>query len=130
MKLEQLEKLILSCLLQKPELFEKLELTENNFNTQKRTFIFLRNFYKNYKTLDLRLMSALIKDNFRIITNVVPLLDLGLANNFEFYQKAYKQELAKSGEYETKVNLAYLFTTQLINNEITIEDFKMKVGEI
>lgn len=100
-KVVDLEEAILSCLLQKPELVNKLIVDEDDFNKYPKQFKFFRNFYDKFGNLDLVLMANKIRfeDRHRLIDVVDKLIDFEPSPScFRLYQEAlleYNKECQK-----------------------------------
>lgn len=90
-KVVSLEESILSCLLQKPELMNKLIVDEADFNDYPKQFKFFQNFYERFGCLDLVLMVNKIRpsDRHKIIDVFDKLIDFEPSPScFRLYQEA------------------------------------------
>jgi len=125
-----LEELIISCLLQKPELFNTLKLADTDFARHKTAFLFLKNFYAQYKTLDITFMGAVIADKYRLVSNLEPFLDLAFPSLFDHYQEAFIKERDEEVITKARIEKVYSLSTQLIMRAITIEQFQEEVAKI
>lgn len=100
-KVVDLEEAILSCLLQEPELVNKLIVDEDDFNKYPKQFKFFRNFYDKFGTLDLVLMVNKIRleDRYKLIDVFDKLIDFEPSPScFRLYQEAlleYNKECRK-----------------------------------
>lgn len=90
-KVVDLEEAIISCLLQKPELVNKLIVDDTDFNNYPKQFKFFQNFYERFGCLDLVLMVNKIKpaDRHKIIDIYDKLIDFEPSPScFRLYQEA------------------------------------------
>lgn len=130
MNTTELEALILSCLLQKPELFADLKLADADFKKHKTTYTFLKNFYAEYKTLDITFMGAIIADKYRLVANLEPFLDLAFPTLFNQYQEAFIKARDEELQLKVRIEKVYSLSTQLIMRGITIDQFKEEVAKV
>ena len=87
-KIDDLEFAILSCLLIKPELMEKVILEDKHFKRTQRMWQFMKAFYKKFKTFDINLMYSICKDKWQIVEYISLLLELEpTVSAFDKYQK-------------------------------------------
>ena len=87
-KIDDLEFSILSCLLIKPELMEKVILEDKHFKRTQRMWQFMKSFYKKFKTFDINLMYSICKDKWQIVEYMSLLLEFEpTASSFDKYQK-------------------------------------------
>ena len=87
-KYYDLEINILSCLLQKPDLMQKLILEDKHFVKNQRLWKFMKAFYKKFNTFDIPLMYSVCKDKFKLVMYVEWLVDVIPAPSlFEKYQQ-------------------------------------------
>ena len=129
------EELIISCLLQKPELFANIKVEPRHFKKEKMMFVFMTNFYATYKTLDLCFMYATIADKYRLFANLekyVDMLEYAIPTPALFNQ--YQEALIKLHDEEAiakaRIEKAYDLSTRLIMRAITVEQFQDEVAKI
>lgn len=126
-----LEQAILSCLLQKPELTEKLILEPKHFTKHKSTYLFMKSFYNKFKNYDFILMSTVCVDKWNLINDITDLLQIVPTTvNFGEYQQQlialHEGDEIEKNKIKQIVNLAI----ELKAREITTEEFKRKVENI
>ena len=129
------EELIISCLLQKPELFANIKVEPRHFKNEKMMFVFMTNFYATYKTLDLCFMYATIADKYRLFANLekyVDMLEYAIPTPalFNQYQEALIKLHDEEATTKARIEKAYDLSTQLIMRAITVEQFKEEVAKI
>lgn len=130
-----LEELIISCLLQKPELFADIKVKPEHFKKEKTMFIFLTNFYATYKTLDLCFMYATIADKYRLFANFekyIDMLDYAIPSPalFDRYQQALIKQCEEEILTKARIERIYSLSTKLIMRGITVEEFKEELEKI
>lgn len=126
-----LELTILSTLLINPELMEKVKLEDKHFKKTKRMWLFMKEFYKRYKTFDSTLMCHICKDRWQMCEYITMLLDYeGLKCNFDLYQEELIEEYNQTEcEKEIKEKVYKLATEMYVGN-ISITDFKNQCEKI
>lgn len=130
-KIDDLEFSILSCLLLKPELMEKLKLEDKHFVRTQRMWQFMKSFYKKFKNFDINLMYSVCKDKFQIIEYISLLLDFEpTASSFEQYQ----EQLIKLYEEKEKdkwiVEKVFGFANELLVRNISTDEFKKQIDAV
>lgn len=130
-KIDDLEFSILSCLLLKPELMEKLKLEDKHFVRTQRMWQFMKSFYKKFKNFDINLMYSVCKDKFQIIEYISLLLDFEpTASSFEQYQ----EQLIKLYEEKEKdkwiIEKVFGFANELLVRNISTDEFKKQIDAV
>lgn len=130
-KIDELEINILSCLLQKPELMEKVILEDKYFVKTKKLWFFMKAFYSKFKNFDISLMYSVVKDKYRFLDYITWLLDVEpCPSNFEKYQQQLIY-LYKENEKEKKlIEKIYAISNDLLVRNITTTEFKQKIDNI
>ena len=79
----KLEINILSCLIQKPKLMNKIFISDDDFVYHKRFWLFMKSFYNKFGNFDLVLMNSVCKNSFKFANYVEQLMDATLFLNDE-----------------------------------------------
>lgn len=126
-----LELSIMSCLLLKPELMEKIIVEDKHFIKHQRLWKFMKAFYEHYKNFDINLMYSVCREKKQIAYYLEMIADIEITTcHFDLYQKRLIEEYETSIEDKAKVNLIYDLANQLWVGSIDLENFKNKVNEI
>ena len=130
-KYTDLELNVLSCLLIKPELMEKLRLEDKHFIKQQRLWQFMKSFYSKFKTFDSALMISVCQDKFQIIEYVMWLLELNpTPSNFEKYQERLIEMYEEEQQDKIKIQKIYNLSNELYVRKINLDDFKNELKRI
>lgn len=133
-KYYDLEVNILSCLLQKPELMQKLILEDKHFVKNQRLWKFMKAFYKKFNTFDIPLMYSVCKDKFKLVMYVEWLVDVIPAPSLfekyqeqliELYEQTKKEKYIKEKLFELANDL-YVGNIELENYVENINDILKK----
>ena len=126
-----LEKSILSCLLQKPELMNQLILEDKHFIRTQRMWRFMKAFYKMFGTFDINLMYSVCNDKWQIVEYMEMLLELDpFIYNFDKYQKQLLKLYEESKKDKYIIEKVYELANSLLVRNISTSDFRNKVDEI
>ena len=129
-KYYDLEINILSCLLQKPELMQKLILEDKHFVKNQRLWQFMKAFYKKFNTFDIPLMYSVCKDKFKLVMYFEWLVDVIPAPSLfqkyqeqliELYEQTRKEKWIKEKLFELANDL-YVGNVELKNYIENIND--------
>lgn len=130
-KYTDLELNVLSCLLIKPELMEKLRLEDKHFVKQQRLWQFMKSFYSKFKTFDSALMISVCQDKFQIIEYIMWLLELNpTPSNFEKYQERLIEMYEEEQQDKIKIQKIYNLSNELYVHKINLDDFKNELKRI
>lgn len=122
-KYYDLEINILSCLLQKPELMQRVILEDKHFIKNQRLWKFMKAFYKKFNTFDIPLMYSVCKDKFKLVMYVEWLVDVIPAPSLfqkyqeqliELYEQTRKEKWIKEKLFELANDL-YVGNVELKN---------------
>lgn len=122
-KYYDLEINILSCLLQKPELMQRVILEDKHFIKNQRLWKFMKAFYKKFNTFDIPLMYSVCKDKFKLVMYVEWLVDVIPAPSLfqkyqeqliELYEQTRKEKWIKEKLFELANDL-YVGNIELKN---------------
>lgn len=130
-KYNDLELCILSCLLLKPKLMDKVILEDKHFIKHQKIWLFMKSFYKKFGTFDFNLMLNVSKNKYRMFEYIMWLIDKEpMPSMFEEYQKQliYNYNELKKDKYI--IEKVYELATDLYVRNIKVSDFKNKVEEI
>lgn len=130
-KYDDLENIILSCFLKKPNLLNKTKLEDKHFKKHKKIFVFYKAVYKKFGTLDLAIQYSISKNKYRIVEYNLWIMEYaGFPSLFE----KYEQRLIEIYEEEKKEKYIkekiYEATNNLIVGNIETKDFKEKINKI
>ena len=130
-KTSDLEKSILSCLLQKPELMGEVILEDKYFVRTQRMWQFMKAFYKMFGTFDINLMYSVCKDKWQIVEYMSMLLDFEpIISNFGLYQKQLLELYEETKKDKYIIEKVYELANSLLVRNISTSDFRNKVDEI
>lgn len=126
-----LEMSILSCILLKPELMDKIIFEDKHIVSRQRLWQFMKAFYERYKTFDIQLMYSICKDKWQIVENIVQLLEYEPSTSlFNIYQKQLIDLYNEGKENKIKIDKVYKLANELYVRKITIDDFKKEVEKL
>lgn len=137
-KYYDLEINILSCLLQKPELMQKVILEDKHFVKNQRLWKFMKAFYKKFNTFDIPLMYSVCKDKFKLVMYVEWLVDVIPAPSLfdkyqkqliELYEQTKKEKYIKEKLFELANDL-YVGNVELKNYIENINEIFKNTKEI
>ena len=130
-KYNNLEISILSILLQKPELMNKLIIDDKYFIKQKKIWLFMKSFYKKFGNFDLNLMFSVCINKFHLVSYLETLaLAEPCVSLFEEYQKQLIQEydeLKKDRWIREKI---FELSNNLYVQSIDLDTFKKELENI
>ena len=130
-KIDDLEFAILSCLLLKPELMEKVILEDKYFKRTQRMWQFMKAFYERFKTFDINLMYSVCKDKWQIVEYISMLLDFEpTASAFDKYQKQLIELYEEQEKDKWIIEKVYGLANQLLVRNISTGDFKSEINKI
>lgn len=130
-KIDDLEFAILSCLLLKPELMEKVILEDKYFKRTQRMWQFMKAFYERFKTFDINLMYSVCKDKWQIVEYISLLLDFEpTASAFDKYQKQLIELYEEQEKDKWIIEKVYGLANQLLVRNISTNDFKSEINKI
>lgn len=130
-KYYDLEINILSCLLQKPELMEKIILEDKHFVKNQRLWQFMKAFYKKFGTFDIPLMYSVCQDKFKLVMYVEWLVDIIPSPSlFEKYQKQMIELYEQKKKEKWIINKIFELANELYVGNVPLDDFILKLDEI
>lgn len=130
-KYNDLELSILSCIIQRPNLMNKVILEDKHFVKHKKLWLFLKAFYKKFGNFDLTLMLSVSKNKNRIIEYVMWLYDKEPAPSlFEIYQKQLIQLYEETKKEKWIIDSVYDLVNELVVRNIQVKDFRKNVDDI
>ena len=126
-----LEKAVLSCLLDEPKLMEGLEIDDKYFIKYKRLWTFMKAFYKKFQNFDTELMSTVCTNKEMMIHYVVSVKCSGACYvSFEKYIKRLKEMYEEKKEEQAIIEMIYKLSTDLFVRNIKLDEFKEKLNLI
>lgn len=130
-KCDDLELVILSCLLQKPELMEKTILEDKHFVRTQRIWKFMKAFYKKFKNFDIPLMTSVASNKYKIMEYVIVLMDIEPNPNLlEVYEKQLIELYQEKEKDKWIIDKVFSLSNDLFNRNIKVYDFKDEVEKI
>lgn len=126
-----LESCILSCLLQKPELMDKVILDDKYFIKHKKIWLFMKAFYNKFHNFDLVLMATICKEKYTIVEYIGYLLDKEpTPSRFNEYQKQLIDLYEENKKEKWIIEKIYSLANDLYVRSITSNEFKIKLDDI
>lgn len=130
-KYENLELVVLSCLLQKPELMKNTILENKHFLNHKRIWIFLKSFYERFGNFDFNLMFAIVKNKEDFLNSLANLYDFELLpNHFKEYESLLIKAYEQKDEDREKIEKIYVLANELYVGKIDLQEFVEKIKDI
>lgn len=125
---DSLELDILSCLIQKPGLMDKVKLEEKHFIKYKMLWVFLKAIYKKFGDFDLTIMTTVSQNKFKIIDYIILLIDREPApSKFETYQNLLLELYQEKKRERFLKDKIYKLATELYIGELDLESFETKL---
>lgn len=128
---KDLELSILSILLQKPQLMNKVILEDKHFVKHKKIWLFMKAFYNRYHNFDFAMMTAVSKDKYRMVSYIAWLNEQeGCIPEFENYQKLLIELYEEEKKEKWIREKIYELANDLYVRSITSDEFKNKLDDI
>lgn len=126
-----LEESILSCLLIKPELIEKIKLEDKHFVHYQRLWQFMKSFYKKFKNFDIPLMCSVCKNKYQLMSYLIAISDIEPTTlNFENYQRQLLELFEESEKEKMIIEKIYALSNDLIVRNINLTQFENELKKI
>ena len=126
----ELEDIVLSCILLKPELIKK-DINEKYFVKNKRMYKFMKTFYERYQCFDIPLMYNVCRDKVRIYYNIEKLVLVECnIDCFDKYCELLKQKYNIKKEERVIINTISDLTDKLLVGSITLQEFVKNINLI
>ena len=130
-KYKDLEISILSCLLQKPELMNKMILQDDDFKHHKKLWVFLKQVYKKFGCFDINLMYSVVRNKYKYIQYIIELVDVEvIPDRIELYQKQLLELKHESRKENWIIDKAYELANELYLRNIKLKDYRQKLNTI
>ena len=130
-KIDDLEFSILSCILLKPELMEKVILEDKHFKRTQRMWQFMKSFYAKFHTFDINLAYSVCKSKYQIVEWMTLLLEIEpIPSMFEVYQKQLLELYNENEKDKYIIDKIFPLANDLLIRKISTNEFKEKVEEI
>lgn len=127
-KYNDLEVCILSCLLQRPELMEKVTLEDKYFIKQKKMWLFMKDFYRIFGNFDLNLMFSVCKNKYHLMSYIEQLiLSEPCVSLFEEYQKQLIKEYDELKKDKWIREKVYELANDYYMMDLSLEEFKKEI---
>lgn len=128
---DNLELRILSCLVLKPELMNKLVVEDKHFKAYYRLWKFMKAFYSKFGTFDCELMYSVCKDKYQILKYMEFLLDLEpTTKNFNLYQKQLIEQYEENERDKIAIEKIYEWANELYVRNMSVDKFKTLIDEL
>lgn len=130
-KIDELEKVIISCVLQKPELMKDERLKDDLFINNQKLWQFLKATYKKFGIFDFNLMFSIVANKYNYIGMLNEMIDIEpMPSNFDWYIKQLI-DLYNEEETETrKINAIFSMANDLLLRNMTSNEFKKRIDEM
>ena len=130
-KITDLEKTILSCLLNDSNLMKKDNITDNLFQENKKIWQFMKAFYKKYGCFDLALMYNIVSNKYNYMGFIIELLDIEcVPSNIDYYINQLISIRQEEEKETSRINAIFGMANDLITRNINTKQFKEKIDEI
>ena len=130
-KLDNLEKTILSCLLNNSKLMESPRLTDDLFQNQQKVWQFMKAVYKKFGCFDLNLMYNNVRNKYNYIGMITELMDIEpVPSNIEYYIDELIRMKNEDEMERHRANAIFSLAHDLIQRNITSKEFKEKVDKM
>ena len=127
----ELEIAILSSLLQRPKLMDKMFLEDKYFKNYKSIWLFMKSCYEKFGTFDLNLMYSVCKNKFHLMNKMTLLIDADPSpSRIVEYQKQLIEEYEESKKSKWIREKIYELANDLFVMKISVEEFKIKCNKI
>ena len=127
-KYNDLEVSILSILLQKPELMDKLIIDDKYFIKQKKMWLFMKEFYKIFGNFDLNLMFSVCKNKYHLMNYIEQLVLIEpCVSLFEDYQKQLMKEYDELKKDKWIREKVYELANDYYMMDLPLEEFKKEI---
>ena len=127
-KYNDLETSILSILLQKPELMNKLIIDDKYFIKQRKIWLFMKEFYKIFGNFDLNLMFSVCKNKFHLVSYLETLaLAEPCVSLFEEYQKRLIKEYDELKKDKWIREKVYELANDYYMMNLSLDEFKKEI---
>lgn len=127
-KYNDLEVSILSILLQKPELMDKLIIDDKYFIKQKKMWLFMKDFYRIFGNFDLNLMFSVCKNKYHLMSYIEQLiLSEPCVSLFEEYQKQLIKEYDELKKDKWIREKVYELANDYYMMDLSLEEFKKEI---
>lgn len=130
-KYYDLEENILSCILQKPKLIEKVRLEDKYFIKCKKLWLFMKAVYQKFGDLDINIMYSIIKNKYKFMEYITWLIDVEPnINNFDKYQDQLMELFNENKKDKYIRENIYELANNLLVKNIEVDDFRCRVDKI
>ena len=127
------EETILACLLLKPELINKLKVSEKDFTKFNSTLTFFKEFYAKYKNLDISIMFSVLKGNaeMQMLDMITYLSEIFvLPTHFNEYQERLLDRNAQTKKEKWLSGKIYEKATKMYMGNISLNDFYKEIESL
>lgn len=124
---ELLEQAVLDCLIINPELMKNTKLEDKYFKKNKRLWLFIKECYKRFGTLDISLMASVCPNASDMIDYVADVID---GNHYSARFNLYQDQLINLYEDFEAIDEIYKLSKKLYIRDIKLEDFKKEIKRL
>lgn len=130
-KYNDLEMIILSCFLQRPELMKETILEDKYFIKNKNVWLFMKSVYKKFGTIDIALMSSVVNNKYKLIDYIQWLLDVEpTPSRFKIYEKQLIDLYNETRKDKWIIEKVFQEANDLYARNINVNKFKERIEEI
>lgn len=130
-KITDLEKTILSCLLNDSNLMKNEKLTDDLFQENQKTWQFMKAFYKKYGCFDLALMYNIVSNKYNYMGFVIELLDIEcVPSSINYYINQLIATRQEEEKETARINTIFGMANDLIARNINTKQFKEKIDDM
>ena len=106
-------------------------LEDKYFIKHKTLWLFMKAFYKKFKTFDITLMCSVCKNEYKLMDYIIWLLDVEPAPSvFKYYEQQLIDLYNESKKERWIIDKVYSLASELYVKNITISEFNNKLREI
>ena len=130
-KYNDLEMSILSCIYLKPELIENSILEDKYFIKHKKLWLFMKAFYKKFKTFDITLMCSVCKNQYKLLDYFILIADTEPTPYlFDYYVEELITKYNESKKDKWLREKIYSLASELYIRNIDFVQFNDKLDKI
>ena len=130
-KLDDMEKTIMSCILQKPEYMKDERLKDELFINHQKLWQFLKAIYKKFGCFDINLAYNMVQNKYSYVGMLNELLDIEpIPSNFDWYVKELIRIKEEQEKESVRINAIFNMAHDLVMRNMTTQEFKDKIDNM
>lgn len=131
MNYTDLEIIILSCLLQRPELMKDTILEDKYFIKHKNIWIFMKSFYSRFQNFDISLIMSICKNKYKMAEYITWLIEQEPTPSlFKQYEKQLIDLYNETKKEKWIIEKVYSLSNDLFVRNIKVSEYIDKVKQI